>query len=137
MKDTQNLLNYNVWSGTEYYENITGFNHKAISTNNWSSIGERSICIKRQDDIYENYITEHYMQLPVGNYMFTFDIYSLETSGSIVLVVGENEKIIVSYSPNIQHIAVQVLNNNFMGFRLTSWNKGTDVYFTNFEVVKV
>lgn len=53
MKDTNNLLTDNQWSGSDYLENNTGFtgynstNTLRESVNEWSSIGENSLRITR------------------------------------------------------------------------------------------
>ena len=53
MKDTNNLLTDNQWSGTDYLENNTGFTgYNSTNTlrepvNEWSSIGEKSLRITR------------------------------------------------------------------------------------------
>lgn len=54
MKDNENLLDYNVWSGTDYNNTITGFypigNALIQSTNEFSNIGEYSYKIIRTND---------------------------------------------------------------------------------------
>ena len=49
MKDTNNVLGHNVWSATEYSNDITGFNKGAgintYSINTYSTVGEHSLKI--------------------------------------------------------------------------------------------
>lgn len=53
MKDTNNLIDYNNWSGTDYTQDITGIyingDATAASTTNYSTTGESSLRIKNPD----------------------------------------------------------------------------------------
>ena len=58
MKDTNNKLDYNVWSTGEYNNNTNGFNKNNNSiiqlSNQYSIIGENSIKLIRTSDGYPN-----------------------------------------------------------------------------------
>lgn len=139
MKDTNNLLDYNIWSGTEYTHDITGFSKTPISSNEYSSIGENSLKLTRTTDDYNNYTTEYMKSLPSSNYRLTVDVYSPQAGGRIVMFTGDTEQVMTSFSPspNVQSISLQANSTNFRGIRLMNDTKGQGIWFDNFSLVVV
>lgn len=75
MKDTNNLLDYNVWSCGDYTENTNGFNGSPIITNNYSTNGER--CIRLKNDTSAT--TNVYSSIPCSantRYTLTCKVYN-------------------------------------------------------------
>ena len=140
MKDTNNLLDYNIWSGTDYKENIDRFNKTPISSNEWSNIGERSLKLTRTTDEYNNYTTETSgIELPANNYKLTANIYSPNAYGRIVMFTGDTDQVVVSFSPNpnTQVVSVQASNTKCRGFRLLNDTKGQSIWLDNVSLVIV
>ena len=56
MKDTNNKLDYNVWSAGEYNQNTTGFEGRLDAirqvSSSFSSIGEYSLKVVRKNELY-------------------------------------------------------------------------------------
>ena len=110
MKDTNNLISYNLWTGSEY-ENKTNDiipNGLIITpSNEFSSIGESSFKIIRTGT--NNYLSINIKNLLTDNQSYTVyvDIFSPTTDGSLLLrdVNGTNS---VSYSAmeSIQTVSV-------------------------------
>lgn len=84
MKDTNNLLPFNVWSGSEYSKDINGF--YAISSTVWSSIGEYSF----RNDYSNNWLTL-YQDTSLNNVSLTLtaDINS-KNSGALCIYYRVN-----------------------------------------------
>ena len=139
MKDTNNLLDYNIWSGTDYNNDITGFNKTPTSSNEYSSIGENSLKLTRTTDDYNNYTTEHMKSLPSNNYRLTVDVYSPKATGRIVIFIGDDNQVMTNFgsSPNVQSILLQADNTNFRGFRLLNDTKGQSIWLDNISLVAV
>lgn len=139
MKDTNNLLDYNIWSGTDYNNDITGFNKTPTSSNEYSSIGENSLKLTRTTDDYNNYSTEHMKSLPSNNYRLTVDVYSPKTSGNLVMFTGDADQVNVLFnpSPNVQSLSLQANNTNFRGIRLLNYTKGQSIWLDNISLVIV
>lgn len=79
MKDTNNLLPYNVWSGSEYSKNISGY--YAISSTAWSIIGEYSF----RNDHSKNWLTL-YQDTSLNNVSLTLTAnINSETGGSLCI----------------------------------------------------
>lgn len=139
MKDTNNLLDYNIWSGTEYTHDITGFSKTPTSSNEYSSIGENSLKLTRTTDDYNNYTTEHMNSLPSNNYRLTVDVYSPKSGGNLVMFTGDTDQVNVLFnpSPNVQSLSLQANNTNFRGFRLLNYTKGQSIWLDNISLVAV
>ena len=139
MKDTNNLLDYNIWSGTDYSNDITGFSKTPISSNEYSSIGENSLKLTRTTDDYNNYTTEYMKSLPSSNYRLTVDVYSPQAGGNLVMFIGDTVQVNVVFnsSPNVQSLSLQANNTNFRGIRLLNYTKGQSIWFDDFSLVSV
>ena len=110
MKDTNNLLSHNLWSGSEY-ENKTNEiipnGLTIIPSNEFSSIGETSFKIIRTGT--NNYLSIDIKSLLTNNKSYTvyMDIYSPTTEGAVGLR-DTNGSTTVSYSfgEGIQTVSV-------------------------------
>lgn len=84
MKDTNNLLDYNVWSCGDYTENTNGFNGSPIITNNYSTNGEH--CIRLKNDTSAT--TTVYASIPCSantRYTLTCKVYNPINNATVVL----------------------------------------------------
>lgn len=128
MKDTNNLYNYNVWSGTEYNNNIDDFdkteNIQLTPSNDFSSIGENSLkitCAQTYDFIELQKITG-----PTEGKTFTVSlvIYNPDVSVRCRLKSDNNSNITtitVPPSDNSKKVSVAgVIPSNYgnMGLRM-------------------
>lgn len=118
MKDKENILDYNVWCGTEYYNDVTGFynvnNSLILSSNGFSSIGECSLKVLKN-----NNGLDRVLKIPINNLgettniNITFDIYSPNNSVSFNLT-----KDVIIYTINVpksatsQHISLSTTTDN-------------------------
>lgn len=100
MKDNNNLLSYNIWSGSEYYRNTSEIIPNGLTitpSSEFATIGENSFKIIRTGTNY--YLTIYITNLLTNNKTYTayIDVYSPTTSGSITLrdSAGTNN---ISYS---------------------------------------
>lgn len=88
MKDTNNLIPYNIWSCSEYENNINGImpnDLKIHPSSNFSTIGEQSLKINYNGG--NNWLNIDISQLITSNSLYTveLDVYSPESNGSITL----------------------------------------------------
>lgn len=140
MKDTNNLLTYNVWSGTEYANNIDGFVNtdlKIKGTNQFSSIGESSLQIIK--DGPNNWCNIDITSLITsnGNYTFKCNIYS-NSEGYVCLRQGSNLfNIYFDKSKSIQTIigSINFIQNINTYIQLVNDGNG-EIYFDNLQFIK-
>lgn len=139
MKDTNNLLPYNVWSGTDYNQNITGFTRNPISSNNWSYDGERSLKLTRTGPNIVDYISDHDITLPTDNYKLTVKIYSPEGTGRVMVKYGTDSTSYVMFQPSnqIQTLSIQVDNENIRGVRFLSDTMNASIYIDDIALITV
>ena len=137
VKDKSNLLDYNLWSGTDYLKNITGFTKHPTSSTEWSVNGERSLKLTRTSDQYNDYTTEWFQSIPTGNYLVTLKLYAPNTNGQASLFVGANESIHVGYSKSntVQNISISVTDNNIIGMRISVYSSLESVYLDDLSVI--
>lgn len=80
MKDNNNLLDYNNWSGTDYAENTSGIyvssNANIISSNEYSNIGESSLKIIAYDVSNWPCVDLFIIPNPEKSVVGTFHIYN-------------------------------------------------------------
>lgn len=135
VKDKNNLVDYNVWSGTDYLKNITGFTKSPTSSTDWSSNGERSLKLTRTSDNYNDYTTESYFNLPAGNYLFECKLYSPNANGRLTLFLGsENVSIDFYKSSNVQNISFTIDNDSFNGMRVSIYSSLESVYLDDVNI---
>lgn len=141
VKDNNNLLNYNVWSATDYTETITGFTNKPISSNEWSYTGERSLKLTRLSSTYGDYTTQHIQELlEYNNYKLTIKVYSPTGTGRIQLFHGTDATttyVDINQSNQIQTLEIQVNNTPFRGFRLLSYIDESSIYFDDITLTTI
>lgn len=94
MKDINNKVDYNVWSGTEYLKNTNSFlnynNSIIYSTNEWSEIGESSLKIIRTDTSKMTSAITRILNLTGTNTINTsLRIYSENNPAQIALYDGD------------------------------------------------
>lgn len=100
MKDTSNLLSYNLWSGSEYSEDTSEIIPNGLTitpSSEFATIGEKSFKITRTGT--NNYLTIYITNLLTNNKTYTvyIDVYSPTSTGSIILRDGAGTNSI-SYS---------------------------------------
>lgn len=111
MKDTNNILSYDLWSGQEY-NNTTTWNTEnsgaIIKTNNIvSTIGEQSIQYSHHKDWDYGHI--HISPISINSdYTFSFDIYNPQ--GTVMVRLASNSRlntlsqVSIPSSDKIQHV---------------------------------
>lgn len=92
MKDTNNILDYNVWSGGEYENNTNGLyrintNTKIISSNEQSHIGEQSFKINVIDDSIASLVIDR--RTFESGTSITYNFYMNCVAGSLTLRIQE------------------------------------------------
>ena len=103
IKDKNNLFNHNVWSGGDYYNNLTGITLNHLSgtiTSEWSCNGDYSLRF-----VGENTICNFQVNLPYTNAddELTFVVKLYQLSGSTVL---KAQWIEVPLSDNVQPVSI-------------------------------
>lgn len=138
MKDTNNLLDYNVWSGTDYTENTSGINKNTISriesTNQYAKIGEHSLKIINEDTTGSSKSvrpftipcsanTNYTLSLDILNksiYTVTVRLYYSETNYTQIVVNPSYNMQTVNLSHTVPHdgnlICMIILNRQFTIF---------------------
>ena len=145
MKDTNNLLDYNVWSGTDYNNNTNGFINqqlKLTSSNKFCVIGEQSleICKDGNNNWCSIDITS---VIATGNtYRFSCEVYSPNSNGVITLRESGGNVVSISYvkSDIIQTVSgvipitITPSSTKKAYFQLLN-NTSNPAYFDNFSLV--
>ena len=140
MKDTNNLLDYNVWSATDYNNNLNGFENmdlKLKGTNLFSTIGESSVQIIK--DGLKNWCNVDVTSLITSNSTYTFkcDIYS-NSEGYVCLRQGSNLfNIYFDKSKNVQTIigSMEFIQNTNAHIQLVNAGN-SEIYFDNLQFIK-
>lgn len=84
MKDTNNLADYNVWSGGEYNKNSTRFNGLISITNEYSTMGE--YCLKLENKTTTLTLVDSTIPSPPNTqYTLKCNVYIIKGSISVVL----------------------------------------------------
>lgn len=138
VKDKNNLWNHNVWSGTDYTHNTNDFtkNENLTSSTEWSYNGKRSLKLTRRTEEHNGYTTEHYTDLPKGDYLFTLKIYSpINTGGSITLFCSEGN-VTAQYPKNedTQTISISVTDKTVIGFRISLYSSLQSVWIDDIKI---
>lgn len=146
MKDTTNLLDYNVWAGTDYLNNTKGFNKNTMNkievSNTFSSIGENSLKVISTDNTTKNVrIVEIEGCQSSETYTITLDIIN-KTSSSAKLRLFQNEgsyyqEVYIPISDNLQTITLSLAmtqNSNLRAMVLLY--ESCYVYLDNIQLFK-
>ena len=139
MKDTNNKLDYNQWSGTEYNNNttrITSLNNSMIeSVNNWSDNGECSFKITRKDASLTTVCRMNIPNLTVGsNITLKLTVYTPDTNTTVRLMDDNNiiSDVVVPQSdtPTIVNLNGNVTNSTLI-MRIVMANNNSYCYLDN------
>ena len=146
MKDTTNLLGYNVWAGTDYLNNTSGFNKNTMNkievSNTFSSIGENSLKVISTDNTSKNVRIVEIEGCQSGEtYTIILDIIN-KTSSSAKLRLYQNEgpyyqEVSIPISDNLQTITLSLSmtrNSNLRAMVLLS--ESCYVYLDNIQLFK-
>ena len=146
MKDTTNLLDYNVWAGTDYLNNTSGFNKNTMNkievSNTFSSIGENSLKVISTDNTSKNVRIVEIEGCQSGEtYTIILDIIN-KTSSSAKLRLYQNEgpyyqEVSIPISDNLQTITLSLSmtrNSNLRAMVLLS--ESCYVYLDNIQLFK-
>lgn len=142
MKDTNNLLPYNVWSGGDYDQSLSDFAHIQTSTitNKYSAIGENSVTLSRIGDLF--WINIPLSPITTGTYIFSQ--YLLNKSNDNIRVRFYTDSTIISYvtvppSDNWQKINLSVPISNLNGtfyIRILNNDSESTIYIDNNSFTK-
>lgn len=87
MKDNNNLVDYNVWSGGEYNKNSTRFNGSIIITNKYSTMGD--YCLKLENKTTTQTLVNSTIPSPPNTqYTLKCNVYIIK--GSIGVALRDN-----------------------------------------------
>lgn len=138
VKDKDNLLPHDVWTGTDYTQTTSSFtkNDNLTSSTEWSYNGDRCLKLTRRTEDYAGYTTEYYQDFPKGNYKFTLKVYNPDNNGgSITLFCNEgNESVQYTQNNNVQTITIEVSNKTVIGFRISVYSSLKSVYLDEFKI---
>lgn len=136
VKDKTNLVPHNVWTGTDYSADTTGFNHTCIeSSTEWSYNGTRSLKLNRFQEGYNNYTTSFVVTLPQANYIFTCRLYAPHTKGNIILLTKEgNLEVQFSENESVQLITLSATNRSVDGVRFVNWSPNTSCFIDEISI---
>ena len=139
IKDKDNLVNYNAWSGTDFLKNANGFTNAICieSSNEWNSNGDCSLKLIRKSGTYNEYSTLYNISLAKNNYIFSCRLYSPQAIGEIIIVSNEGN-IHTSYPSNnqFQLITITVTNQSIGNIRFVNWgNIGDSVYIDDVKLI--
>lgn len=143
MKDTNNKLDYNQWSGTEYNNNTTGItsvNNSIIeSVNSWADIGECSFKITRKNSSLTTVCRMNIPNLTVGsNITLKLTVYTPNADTTVrlmddntiisdVVVPKSDTSTIVSLSGDV--------TNTTLIMRVILSNNNSYCYLDNISVI--
>ncbi len=141
VKDTTNLLDYNIWSGTDYNQNSSGFTIvrcTAESNNNWSTIGESSLKITTNDSANWSYVDACRLTGATGTINTTLDVYAPKGGINIVLYAGCNiSSVSVPANDIIQKISLSGTlpsSYNYLAIRMFPRDDNVPYYVDNIIV---
>lgn len=139
MKDTNNLLNYNIWSGGEYLQNINGLTSTIGTTsNNYSTIGENSFLLNNNTDITKVSTFEN-MPFEAGKtYTFTGVVYT-KTGCRILLLTDINNNYIQIYAsdkPQLFSVSYTTTSNESIIRCRINLDASNNCYLDNLKCVK-
>ena len=141
MKDTNNKLDYNVWSAGEYNNNYNGFaggSEALIQVNNsFSNIGESSLKITRKHELYGTSCFTRLSNLTgTNNINATLIIYSPNNDVGINLFNGSVlTSINCPASSTLSHVSLNCLvNSNYVDLRIFLNNPNDYVFIDNINI---
>ena len=141
MKDTNNKLNYNQWSATEYNQDTSGvITVRCIgeSSNNWSSIGESSLKIITEDSANWAYVDACRLTGLTGTISTSLDVYAPDGDISIVLFAGSNlASVVVPESDAVQKISLSSIlpsSYNYLAIRMFPRTDNVPYYVDNINL---
>ena len=131
-----NLAPYNLWSGTDYTKDSTGFSKNAESSTEWSVNGSRSMKLTRSSDNYDDYTTEYFFNVPVGDYLITFKIYSPKAYGNFYVFCNEgNQNIGFAKTEDVQLIQLHLTNKTVAGVRFVIYESNQSIHVDDFQII--
>lgn len=140
IKDKENLLHFNVWSGGDYNKSTNGFvgnSNTFAVTNNWSSNNDYSI--KIEGDSTNSWISviidKEDINSEPGTYRLTLDTYKPSNYARVYFNIRNNQtnvkntEVMIHPNSNVQHIT---LDNTILESELT---EGFDIliFFMNYD----
>lgn len=144
VKDTNNLLEYNQWSGTDYTKDITGItslNNSIIeSVNKWSDIGENSFKLTRTDNSLTTVCRMNITNLTIGSNI-TLKLTTYNTNSNITIRLMDDNTIISdvvvpkSDTSTIVSLSGDVTNTTLI-MRVILSNNNSYCYLDNISVIK-
>ena len=144
VKDTNNLLEYNQWSGTDYTKDITGItslNNSIIeSMNKWSDIGENSFKLTRTDNSLTTACRMNITNLTIGSNI-TLKLTTYNTNSNITIRLMDDNTIISdvvvpkSDTSTIVSLSGDVTNTTLI-MRVILSNNNSYCYLDNISVIK-
>ena len=147
VKDKENLLPFNVWSGTEYLKNTNGFTASNLtmdSSKEWSSNGDYSLQVTT---LINNYARVEFIDnipaLKDETYVGSVDIFN-NSNNNIILRFVENtnilvQDIIIPSSNSMQTISITrtiISDSTNLRFQLVFRNAMT-IYVDNISLIRV
>ena len=147
VKDKNNLLSFNAWSGSDYQKNINEWagKYNILSSTEQSKIGNHSFKLTYAGSSTWNSIMVH--ELDSGDYTFECDIYSPECTCDISIISKEEDstittnKVVSTVNSAWQHITINNSITEGQYFQLffvnnsgTANNKA--VYIDNISLIK-
>ena len=149
MKENQNKINTNLWSGGEYNNSLNGItceqdNQKIIISEDWSAIGETSFKITRGGGTRYNWCRFNYPNSPNKTTTATLKIYSPNATADIRFteMKSAGESVYVSTriypSEQIQTISLTYTtpSDDALGYflRIDLNNDGTVLYVDDIQI---
>lgn len=110
MKDTNNKLGYNTWSGTDYTnntDNIYAGNCNMNSSNEYSIIGESSLKITTDNSASWGFVDLQRLTGISGSCITTLDVYA--PKGHVLIQIyagGARSSVTVPQNKDFQHITL-------------------------------
>lgn len=98
MKDTNNLLDHNIWSAGEYQDNTQGYNTNCIvqTSKEYSLIGENSLKVINDTSSTKSAYTSDITVAGNKTYTLSCILYNPETLVNVVLVSNKGTYSVVS-----------------------------------------
>ena len=143
MKDTNNLLDYNVWSCGEYDNiNIITIYGKVKITEQFSTIGEKSIAYQQSNPAnYGYFYIDSTNTVTSGeNHTVSVDCYCPDSNFTfIVRQDGELSRVTIPRNPSMQHISLSFTSNRSASFRIQFFNDVSDsrIFIDNLSCIKL
>lgn len=141
MKDTNNKLDYNVWSCGEYNNNLDNFfpasDAKVIVNNEWSNIGESSLKITRTHPSYGTSLFTRISDLTgTNNITATVKIYSPNNRVRMEFYNGSTlSNVICPASPTVSTITLTAtVDSNYVDLRLFLYAQEDYVFIDDINI---